>query len=79
MHASHKKRVIFRQIELVTDVNGIFEYGVLAKLLADEAGKVVTLCVTPHDLEQISVHMPHHRCDVRERDSDRWLGFRLLE
>ena len=70
MHASHKKRVIFRQIELVTDVNGIFENGVLAKLLADEAGKVVTLCVTPHGLEQISVHMPHHRCDVGETAID---------
>ena len=70
VHASHKKRVILRQIELVTDVSGIFKSGVLAKLLADEADKVVSLGVTPHDLEKISVHMPHHRCDVGETQID---------
>jgi hypothetical protein len=70
VHASHKKRAIFRQIDSVTDVSEVFESGVLAELLADETGGVVTLGVTPHDLEKISVHMPLHRCDVREKEID---------
>ena len=48
VHASHKKRAIFRQIDFVMDISGVFKSSVLAKLLADEAGKVVILGVRPH-------------------------------
>ena len=50
VQASHKKRAIFRQIDSMTEVSEVFEGGILAELLADEAGEVVTLGVTPHDL-----------------------------
>lgn len=38
--------------------------------------EVLTLGVTPHDLDNISANMLHHHCDVRETQIDaQGLGF----
>lgn len=78
VHASYKKRAVLRQIESLMNISGIFENSVLAELLADEAGEVITLGMTPHDLEKITVHLPHRRCDVRQTQIN-WLGFRVFK